>query len=128
MRPIRLAPIVLLAALASGCGGEPSAKPGQPMSADEFRRELVGMPLCGMPKSGPLAGKLMCTVHLADGATILAGAGVLARGFWDTDGQRICRRDATEGPDRRRCVAYERLGDNRYRNSDGVEFCIGPCP
>ena len=98
------------------------------MSADEFRRELVGMPLCGTPKSGPFAGKLMCTVHLADGAAILAGAGVLARGFWDTDGRRICRRDAVESPDRRRCVEYARLGDNRYRNSDGVEFCIGPCP
>ena len=25
-------------------------------------------------------------------------------------------------------VDYERAGTNRFRNSDGVEFCIGPCP
>ena len=43
-------------------------------------------------------------------------------------GRRICRRDALDPPDRRRCVDYARLGNNRYRNSDGVEFCLGPCP
>ena len=25
------------------------------------------------------------------------------------------------------CVTYERLSNGRYRNSDGVEFCLGPC-
>lgn len=128
MTRFRLALIGLLAAVAAGCGDQQPPKPGQPISGDEFRRELVGMPLCGTPRTGPLAGKLMCTVHLADGVAILAGGGILARGLWDTDGRRICRRDAVEAPDRRRCVEYERIGDNRYRNSDGVEFCIGPCP
>jgi hypothetical protein len=128
MTLIRLAQIALLAGAATGCSDSQPQVPAQPMSADEFRRELVGMPLCGTPKSGPLTGKLMCTVHLADGAAVLAGSGVLARGIWDTDGQRICRRDAIESADRRRCVEYARIGINRYRNSDGVEFCIGPCP
>lgn len=125
MRPIRLA-LIALATLA-GCSDKPPA-PGQPMTADEFRRELIGMPICGTPASGPLAGKLMCTVHLADGTAVLAGSGLLARGLWDVNGNRICRRDAIEPPDKRRCVDYERLPDNRYRNSDGVVFCIGPCP
>ncbi len=128
MTLIRLAQIALLTGAATGCGDSQPPGPAQPVSADEFRHELVGMPLCGTPKSGPLAGKLMCTVHLADGTAVLAGSGVLARGFWDTDGRRICRRDAIEAPDRRLCVEYERIGGNRYRNSDGVEFCIGPCP
>jgi hypothetical protein len=118
----------LLAACLSGCGDDAPKTQPQPMSAAEFRRELIGMPLCGKPKSGELAGKVICTVHLADGVAIVAGSGVLARGLWDTDGQRICRRDALDTPDRRHCVDYERLGNNRYRNSDGVEFCIGPCP
>lgn len=126
MRPLRLALIASAIAL-TGCGDKPTA-PGQPMTADEFRRELIGMPLCGTPKTGPLAGKLMCTVHLADGTAVLAGSGLLARGLWDTNGNRICRRDAVEPADKRRCVDYERLPDNRYRNSDGVLFCIGPCP
>ena len=122
----RLVPLALLAAAAASCGEAPQS--GQPMTAEDFRRELIGMPLCGTLKSGAYAGKLMCTVHLADGTAILAGAGVLARGFWDTDGRRICRRDALETPAQRRCVDYVRLAGNRYRNSDGVEFCIGPCP
>ncbi len=112
--------------LAACSDGAPPSQP-QPMSVGDFRRELLGMPLCGKPASGELAGKTICTVHLADGAAVVAGSGMLARGFWDTDGKRICRRDALDPPTQRRCVEYARLGNNRYRNSDGVEFCIGPC-
>jgi hypothetical protein len=117
----------LLGACLAGCSYETPQSPSQPMSVDEFRRELLGLPLCGKLASGELAGKTICTVHLADGAAVVAGSGMLARGYWDTDGKRICRRDALDPPDRRRCVDYARLGNNRYRNSDGVEFCIGPC-
>lgn len=121
-----LAAIAGVTALA-GCG-EPAPTRGQPLSAEEFRRELIGMPLCGTPKTGALAGKTVCSVYLADGTAILAGAGILARGRWDTDGDRICRRDVLEPADRRICVDYEKLPQNKLRNSDGVEFCIGPCP
>jgi hypothetical protein len=118
---------VLLGGCLAACSEDAPKSQPQPMSVNEFRRELVGMPLCGTLAAGDLAGKTICTVHLADGATVVAGSGLLARGFWDSDGKRICRRDALDPPDRRRCVDYARLGNNRYRNSDGVEFCIGPC-
>ena len=100
----------------------------QSLTIDEFRRELVGLPLCGTPNIGPLAGKALCTVHLPDGTAILSGSGILVRGIWEAEGGKICRRNAHDAPDRRRCVEYERMGSNRYRNSDGVEFCLGPCP
>jgi hypothetical protein len=100
----------------------------EPLTVDEFRRELVGMPLCGTPTTGPLAGKALCTVHLPDGTAILAGAGLIVRGVWEADGGHICRRNARDPVERRRCVDYGRIGQDRYRNSDGVEFCIGPCP
>ena len=100
----------------------------EPLTVDEFRRELVGMPLCGTPTTGPLAGKALCTVHLPDGTAILAGAGLIVRGVWEADTGHICRRNARDPVERRRCVDYERVGQDRYRNSDGVEFCIGPCP
>jgi hypothetical protein len=100
----------------------------QTLTVDEFRRELVGLPLCGTPTTGPFAGKMLCTVHLPDGTAILAGSGVLVRGLWEIDGGRICRRNAHDPVERHRCVDYERAGPNRFRNSDGVEFCIGPCP
>ena len=117
--------MMLLSALA-GCG---DAKPtAQPMSVDDFRRELVNLPLCGTPKTGPLAGKAMCTIHFADGTATLAGDAKVAQGLWDTEGSTICRRDINEGPDQRHCVRYERLSDGHYRNSDGVDFCVGPCP
>ena len=99
----------------------------QAMTVDEFRRELVGVPLCGTPDSGQFAGKQLCTVHLPDGTAILAGAGLIVRGIWEADAGHICRRNARDPVERRRCVDYERIGQDRYRNSDGVGFCLGPC-
>jgi hypothetical protein len=105
-----------------------SAANAEPMTLDQFRQELVGMPLCGTPATGPFAGKMLCTIHMPDGSAIVAGAGIVVRGSWEADDGKICRRSASDPMDRRRCVDYERLGDGRYKNSDGVEFCIGPCP
>ena len=66
----------------------------QAMTVDEFRRELVGVPLCGTPETGPLAGKALCTVHLPDGTAILAGAGLVVYGLWEASGGQISRRSA----------------------------------
>ena len=106
----------------------PAAALAETLTVDEFRRELVGLPLCGTPMTGPLAGKSLCTVHLPDGTAILAGSGLLVRGVWDVEDGHICRRNAHEPPERRRCVDYERSDAEHYRTSDGVEFCLGPCP
>lgn len=99
----------------------------QAMTVDEFRRELVGVPLCGTPDSGPLAGKALCTVHLPDGTAILAGGGLVVYGLWEVEGGQICRRNAHDPVEKRRCVTYERVDRSHFRNSDGVGFCLGPC-
>jgi hypothetical protein len=99
----------------------------QAMTVDEFRRELVGVPLCGTPDSGPLAGKSLCTVHLPDGTAILAGGGLVVYGLWEVEGGQICRRNAHDPVEKRRCVTYERVDRSHFRNSDGVGFCLGPC-
>ena len=39
----------------------------------------------------------------------------------------ICRRNAHDAADKRRCVSYERVARTHFRNSDGVGFCLGPC-
>jgi hypothetical protein len=108
--------------------GVAGAAVSEPMSPDDFKAQLVGVPLCGIPPTGPVAGKWLCTVHLPDGTAIAAGSGLLVRGVWEVDGGKICRRSPDDPMERRRCVEYEKLGDGRYKNSDGVEFCLGPCP
>jgi hypothetical protein len=123
---IGAATALALLALA-GCSDSAPPPTATAMNVDDFRRELVNLPLCGKPTTGPLAGKAMCTVHASDGSATLAGGGFIARGVWDTDGRSICRRDVSEAASQRRCVSYERLTNGRYRNSDGVEFCLGPC-
>lgn len=116
--------VVLAAALAAiGVG----AAHAETLTMEQFRAELLGVPLCGTPPSGPLAGKQLCTVHLPDGTAVLAGAGLLVRGLWEADGDRVCRRNAADPMERRRCVTYERVAPGRYKNSDDVELCLGPC-
>jgi hypothetical protein len=116
--------MIVLAGLLLGAVGTAA----EPMTVDEFRRELVGVPLCGTPDYGPFAGKMLCTVHLPDGTAIVAGQGMLVRGTWETEAGRICRRNAHDPLERRRCIEYEKTGQDRYRNSDGINLCIGPCP
>ncbi len=99
-----------------------------PLTVEEFRQEMVGLPLCGVPTTGPLAGKALCTVHLPDGAAVVAGAGVVLRGVWEAEEGRICRRNPADALERRHCINYERVSPGRYKNTDGVEVCIGPCP
>jgi hypothetical protein len=123
--------IARLSLVACACtvliGAAPPAA-AEPMTADEFRRELVGVPLCGTPDYGQFAGKMLCTVHLPDGTAVVAGQGMLVRGTWETDGGRVCRRNANDPLERRRCIEYEKVGQDRYRNTDGIDLCIGPCP
>jgi tetratricopeptide (TPR) repeat protein len=102
-----------------------SVEPPRAISVDEFRRELVGKPLCGRANTGPLAGKAFCTTYHSDGTAVITGPGVDARGVWEADGGQICRQGA-DG--KRLCLDYVRLGPDRFRNSTGIEFCIGPCP
>ena len=128
MRTFRRAGVVVTLLMLAGCGDTTPVPTAEPMGIDDFRRELINVPLCGTPKTGPVAGKALCTVHFADGTTTLAGAGTVARGVWEADGRSVCRRDIKESADQRLCVTYERLSNGRYRNSDGVEFCLGPCP
>ena len=108
--------------------GAPARGTAEPMTVDEFRRELVGVPLCGTPEYGQFAGKMLCTVHLPDGTAVVAGQGMLVRGTWEAEGGRICRRNAHDPLERRRCIEYEKVGQDRYRNTDGIDMCIGPCP
>jgi hypothetical protein len=121
------ASLLRLSLLAAALVAPAVSASAQTMTVDEFRRELVGIPLCGKPDSGPLAGKSLCTVHLPDGTAILAGDGLLVRGLWEADGGRICRRNAGDSAERRRCVDYVRVDRSHFRNSDGVQFCLGPC-
>jgi hypothetical protein len=123
-------PPLLIATIAAAAATLIAALPvsAEPLSGDEFREHLMGVPLCGTPASGPLMGKTLCTVHLPDGTAVVAGAGILVRGVWEADGSSICRRNPDDPLERRRCVEYERIGEDRYRNTDGVEVCIGPCP
>ena len=123
MPAARLSRLVLasIAALA------PAIASAQPMTVDEFRRELVGVPLCGTPDSGQFAGKQLCTVHLPDGTAILAGRGTCGLRPVGSKRRADLPPQRADPPDRRRCVTYERVGRSNFRNSDGVGFCLGPC-
>src|SRR5258708_26144335 len=90
MRPSRFSRLAIAIASFAAAAAPVMA---QPLTVDEFRRELVGVPLCGTPDSGPLAGKALCTVHLPDGTAILAGPGLVGYCLCAADTGHICRRN-----------------------------------
>ena len=83
----------------AGCGDATPKVTAQPMNVEDIRRELVNLPLCGTPKTGPLAGKPMCTIHFGDGTATLAGDLKVARILWEHAGRAVCRRDIREAAD-----------------------------
>ena len=99
---------IMLLALA-GCGDATPQPTAQPMSVEDFRRELVNLPLCGTPEHRSACRQGDVHHSFADGTAMLAGDGKVARGIWDSEGSSICRRDINEPADQRLCVTYERL-------------------
>jgi hypothetical protein len=95
------------------------------LTPEEFNREIVDSDLCGTPNIGPFAGRMVCTKYDSQGTAVLhVGADVLARGLWRIGEGKVCRRGENDPPEREGCVTYERIGANRFRNSDGVELII----
>ena len=80
--PYRTLPALMILAAASLNAGSAGA---QTLTIDEFRRELVGLPLCGTPTTGPLAGKPLCTVHLPDGTAVRLRSLAAVRFQWFSD-------------------------------------------
>lgn len=99
----------------------------RPVTADEFRRELVGLALCGTAPSGPYKDKTICSVYSADGTVTLSGPQLNARGVWEIVDNKVCRRSADAPREKAVCLSYVRLSAQRFRNTSGMEFCIGPC-
>jgi hypothetical protein len=95
------------------------------LTPEEFYREIVDSDLCGTPNIGPFAGRVVCTGYDSQGTAVLHTEGnVLARGLWRIGDGKVCRRVENDPPERERCLTYERIGANRFRNSDGVELVI----
>jgi|HubBroStandDraft_6_1064221.scaffolds.fasta_scaffold186642_2 hypothetical protein len=127
---------VVAALLISGTLGVSPARPqtsdtpppvtvGPVLTPEEFYREIVDSDLCGTPNIGPFAGRVVCTRYDSQGTAVLHTEGnVLARGLWRIDEGKVCRRGESDPPERERCVTYERIGANRFRNSDGAELVI----
>ena len=91
------------------------------MTVDEFRRELVGVPLCGTPETAPSPARCCapCTCPTAPRSS--PAQALVVYGLWEAVGGQVCRRNAHDPADQRRCVSTS--GSTQpFRNSDGVGF------
>ncbi len=63
-------------------------------------------------------------LYKSDGTVTMKFPLLSGAGTWSWDGDGICMM-LTSGPRQgKTCVTFEHLGDNRYRNSEGIEFSI----
>lgn len=85
------------------------------MSKDQIANEIIGTPLTASLKG--------MTVHLqynTDGTVRMKAFIISGGGTWAYSDDGLCM-TMTSGPKKgKTCVTFERLGDHKYRNSEGM--------
>ena len=85
------------------------------MSTDMIANEIVGKPLTATRK-----GMKVRLQYNTDGSVQMKAFVISGSGTWTYSGDGICM-NMTSGPKKgETCVTFERLGDNKFRNSEGL--------
>jgi hypothetical protein len=105
-----------LVALNSQCSGVPQS--GTPTGSWRNSSVVMGAAAALQVK---FAGKMMCVAFLPDGNAVAAGRGILSRSSWKIEAGQICGPDE---PGPRSCIQIEKIGENHYRSSDGITWCV----
>ena len=113
-----LSSILGLALLA---GASLSAAPAfaQKLSAQEIRQEMLGRTIV------TLRFGMKITMRYRPNGTVSAKA-LLGdiEGTWRAKGDQVCTTFPSGPALGTQCVSFERIGEGRYRNSDGVTFTV----
>ncbi|MCF6234414.1 MAG: hypothetical protein L3J36_15125 [Rhodobacteraceae bacterium] len=95
------------------------AASAESMSKDRIAREIIGKTLTATRK-----GVKVRLQYKVDGTVQMKAFVISGGGTWKYNDDGICM-NMTSGPRKgETCVTFEHLGDNRYRNSEGLVLSV----
>jgi len=91
----------------------------EPMSKDRIAREIIGKTLTAKRK-----GMTVRLQYKVDGTVQMKAFVITGGGTWEYSDDGICM-NMTSGPRKgETCVTFEYLGENKYRNSEGMVLTV----
>ncbi len=97
-----------------------------PASAEIMTNHQIAAQLIGKPLTTRRNGMSVRLTYLADGTVKMKAFVISAAGTWEYDDSGLCM-DMISGPKKgKTCVTFEDLGDNTYRNSQGLILTTTP--
>ena len=93
-------------------------------SAEPLTKEQISTNIIGHTLHAKRMGLSVKINYNKDGTVRMKFPFMSGAGSWKYKGDGVCM-DITSGPKRGlTCVTFESLGDNKYRNSEGIEFTV----
>ncbi|MDD9910567.1 MAG: hypothetical protein OXR62_12875 [Ahrensia sp.] len=86
----------------------------------EIQREMLNKPI-----TTRRFGMRVSMVYRSNGTVTARALIGTFNGTWKPQGNRVCTTFPSGPAKGTRCVSYTKIGDNRYRTSDGVTFRVG---
>ena len=110
----------LLVASAFAIGASPAiAASGTQLTKEQISQKIIGKTLMGKRMGMPVQ-----ILYKVDGTITMKAPFMSGSGTWTYSNNGICM-TMTRGPRRgKNCITFQHLGDNKYRNSKGLNFTI----
>ncbi len=91
------------------------------LTKDQISSQIIGKTL-----NAKRMGMRVIIHYNKDGSVSMKAPLFTGTGSWVYQDDGICM-DLKTGPRRgKTCVTFEQLGDNKYKNSEGIEFTVSP--
>ena len=92
----------------------------QPAAAEIMSKDMISREIIGKTLTGTRKGMTVRLQYKTDGTVRMKAFVISGGGTWTYSSDGVCM-NMTSGPKKGdTCVTFERLGDNEYRNSEGM--------
>jgi hypothetical protein len=95
------------------------------LAATKLTKEQIASQIIGKTLNAKRMGIPVRILYAKDGKVQMKFPIFSGHGTWKYNGDGVCM-NIVKGPRKgETCVTFEKIGENRYRNSEGIEFTIG---
>ena len=95
-----------------------------PLSAAVLSKEQISQQIIGKTLAGKRMGMTVRIIYLLDGTVQIKAPFMTGSGTWHFSEPGICMIIKSGPRPGKNCIAFEHLGGNQYRNSEGMTLDI----